>query len=727
MNTGGSMRTRHLTTWAPLVAVALLAGCDLLPPSTPRSASAGSASPCTHCHGGEAGDASGAPPRDAHGARETSAIGVGAHAAHLGAKLSAKVACEACHVVPRAADDGHVDGSSKVSFGVRAYTDLFAGAQWRPADATCTVYCHGATLEGGRARAPVWTKVDGTQAACDACHGAPPPAPHPASSECGTCHDGFTATTVNVAKHVDGEVQVSIAGCSMCHGYPPATRADGSPHATSTSCSMCHAGTVNADGSLVPGGLHRNGKVDTTSYHGGGWTLPANHGLQANRDLAGCKQCHGSDLGGGSVGVSCDACHTAGWRSTCTFCHGDAQRAQSPAAPPQDTQNRMATTERGVGAHQAHLAAGALAGAVACGECHAAVTTLDHVDGIAAVAFGTIATTNGAAPVWNGTTCAASYCHGQFPGGNLANAPTWTRADGTQAACGTCHGIPPATNHTTSTACGTCHDGYTPTSVNVATHVDGKVDAKSPHAAGWADPAQHGFTANRTGLAGCKDCHGADLGGCTTCHAANGSPTWATSCTFCHGNRVTQRASPPVDTQGASARTSTSVGAHDKHVAPAMTAPIACTECHPARTASVVTDAAHIDGDGVAEVTLGTLSRTGGAAATYTRTSATAATCSNVYCHGKFTGGTSATPSWVSTTAMTCSSCHGAPPSTGRHTSVGSHSSRPCGDCHGAGYTATAVDATTHVNGKKEVGNRITSWNATSRTCTSSCHGSQTW
>jgi hypothetical protein len=27
----------------------------------------------------------------------------------------------------------------------------------------------------------------------------------------------------------------------------------------------------------------------------------------------------------------------------------------------------------------------------------------------------------------------------------------------------------------------------------------------------------------------------------------------------------------------------------------------------------------------------------------------------------------------------------------------------------------------------KDVGNRVTSWNASTRTCTSSCHGSERW
>ena len=77
----------------------------------------------------------------------------------------------------------------------------------------------------------------------------------------------------------------------------------------------------------------------------------------------------------------------------------------------------------------------------------------------------------------------------------------------------------------------------------------------------------------------------------------------------------------------------------------------------------------------------------------------------------------------------TCTPCHANPPSTGRHTSVSSHRSQSCGACH-ASYSSTTVNKAQHVNGTRDVGGsgtRITSWNASTRTCSSSCHGSQTW
>ncbi len=273
---------------------------------------------------------------------------------------------------------------------------------------------------------------------------------------------------------------------------------------------------------------------------------------------------------------------------SCTSCHGSTQNA----APPVGTNGETLTTALAVGAHQQHLSGGALSNPIACAECHVPPTSMDHADGAAQLTFGTLATTGGAVPAWDPVTatCSSSYCHGQFVGGDLLNAPSWTTVNGTQAACGTCHGAPPPAPHTASTACGSCHAGYTQTSVNLATHVNGIVEAAaSPHAAGWADPAQHGKQVNLTGLAGCKSCHG-DLGAttsCGTCHAAAGFATWDTSCTFCHGSTSTGRQNPPLDIQGRTVATNVSVGVHEAHATTTIATAVACVQCHPARTASV--------------------------------------------------------------------------------------------------------------------------------------------
>ena len=358
--------------------------------------------------------------------------------------------------------------------------------------------------------------------------------------------------------------------------------------------------------------------------------------------------------------------------------------------------------------HGSHVAT-TLANPITCSACHTAPTgsvlaDAAHVDGdgIAEVVFGAVARTGGAAATYTrasdtSASCAATYCHGAFSGG-LSATMEWTST--AQVGCTSCHGSPPPAPH--------------------------------PARAGYADRSTHGYEANLTGLASCKGCHGADLTGasgpaCSSCHATVVA-SWETSCTFCHGTVSTGRASPPVDIQGRSVTTNVSVGVHASHVGTTIANAVACAECHPARTESVVADVGHMDGNGVAEVAFGTIAKTGGALPTYTRTSATSASCASTYCHGKFSGGANsglgATMTWTSTTQVGCTSCHGRPPSTGDH---GTHSSRSCGDCHGSGYTTSAVVKATHLDGIEQVGNRVTSYNRTTRSCSSSCHGTRTW
>lgn len=517
----------------------------------------------------------------------------------------------------------------------------------------------------------------------------------------------------------------------------PLTTSTGSnPHelyaAKGFQCRACHPCGVRQ-----PGG-HAISWMDTAST--------GFHAFSANANLASCATCHGSKLDGvgGSTTVSCAQCHGATWKTSCVLCHGGTDN--SSGAPPKTVWGSAGDSVR-VGAHTAHVGAThALSGPIACSRCHpvpADALSPGHANGTTAdVSFSGISVpASGSTPAWNRAqaTCSSTYCHGATLSGGTRTTPVWTALDGSQRSCSSCHGAPPPAPHTQSTGCGSCHAGYTSTTVNAATHVNGVLDVTgSNHPAGWSDKAQHGYAANTTGLAGCKSCHGADLAGgtsgvsCSTCHAASGFAAWATQCTFCHGNRATGVQSPPVDIRGQSVATNTSVGRHATHVAPAYAAPIACAECHPARGASVVTDTAHVDGNGLAELQFGTLARTGSVTPSYTRTSATAATCASTYCHGNFSGGrTGNVPSWTSTATSSCTSCHGSPPSSpGRH---GTHQSKniACSTCHGAGYARTGtttgtVAKATHVNGVKNLTTTI-GWNAATRTCANSCHGSKRW
>jgi predicted CxxxxCH...CXXCH cytochrome family protein len=256
-------------------------------------------------------------------------------------------------------------------------------------------------------------------------------------------------------------------------------------------------------------------------------------------------------------------------------------------------------------------------------------------------------------------------------------------------------------------------------------HINGTVEASGGHPAGWAAPAQHGYAANAQGLNGCKTCHGANLDGgtsgvsCASCHGAG----WQANCTWCHGTKTTgwtsaqlNLAAPPRGTQGETATTTPAVGAHARHLAGGTLGPaLACVECH-----SVPADLNHLDG--TAQVTFGAGAKRAGATP---RFDPATASCSTTYCHGGTLagGGSNKVPSWTGGAGqVACGTCHGRPPSSGKH---GDHAGRSCGDCH-PGFTATSVNLATHLDGLKQVGNRVTDWNPTTRACTG-CHGSDTW
>lgn len=338
---------------------------------------------CTQCHG--RGDDP-APPADTRGFTSSTAIGVGAHAAHLsGGSASRALACSECHRVPVAADDfSHADG-------LPAEVELTGIAQtakreptWQRQSATCVdSWCHAPGEQRGGA-SPAWTSA--AALGCVDCHGLPPPSPHPQISDCSACHGNVVApddaTLLEPERHVDGVVDVAFdEGCTSCHG---------------------------GDGPAPPRAL--NGETTT-------------------------------------------------------------------AAP-------------GVGAHRAHLAGSGRARAVTCRECHLVperVLDAGHVDSFAPaeVAFSGVSVAFGATPRYVAGSCSNTACHGgSFPvrghdsGGTLTT-PSWTVVDGSQAACGTCHGLPPPRPHPYySEDCGRCHENVSldgKTFLRPELHIDGIV------------------------------------------------------------------------------------------------------------------------------------------------------------------------------------------------------------------------------------------------------------
>ncbi|NOY91663.1 MAG: CxxxxCH/CxxCH domain-containing protein [Deltaproteobacteria bacterium] len=474
------------------------------------------------------------------------------------------------------------------------------------------------------------------------------------------------------------------AACGTCHGTPPL-----GTHPRNSNCSVCHP-TMGAGLTIVDAARHINGVVDV-------------------------------DL----TGVSC------------TDCHGSA--ADGTPAPPQDTTGNTATAVRGVGAHRSHLGTSGWHKEVVCTDCHlvpASVTATGHIDTAlpAELTWGALATADGATPTFSGTSCSV-YCHGQTlqPGGTNIT-PTWTTVNGSQAACGTCHGLPPGGTHVTVTDCSMCHPttNASGTIIQPAIHINGTVELVSNHPAGWSAPTSHGMTANNTGFTNCQACHGADLRGgvvgvsCESCH-----PGWQTDCTFCHGGVDNATGAPPAAVDGRTGRNTIAVGAHTEHVgSTSMHVAWDCTRCHNPKPTSALSPG-HIDGDGQAEVIFDWMNPS----ATYDPATGV---CANLYCHGN---GSSrlGTADWNTNPTLQCDSCHAYTWSSkadlramsGKHEKHVRGKGIACVECH-----ATVVDSSgniiglpLHVNGQPEVslrrGGRFTPGSPPS--CNPACHGNEVW
>ncbi len=429
----------------------------------------------------------------------------------------------------------------------------------------------------------------------------------------------------------------------------------------------------------------------------------------------------------------------------CVSCHGGVDNRTG--APPADTRGATATAGRGVGAHTAHVQAGPMAGAFGCGECHepvAEVGSPGHMNGAVDLPFGALSRTGGASPTWNpaapaGPSCSSVYCHGARLRGGTNNEPVWTKVDGTQAACGTCHwsaavlaaspvGHVALAPGSTEATCNACHpQTVTPAgtiAVAAGKHVNGVADvlADAQHPPDWFDqasPSFHGLVAEQRGIDTCKSCHALSPPAsvttvvCSRCHDGAVLPSLA-SCTTCHGGVDNSTGAPPKATllAGSAAEQTLRTGAHTSHVAGThgLSSPVACGECHVVPAA--VDSPGHVD-QPTATLTFGALATAGGAAPSWDRA---AATCSASYCHGSFPNGNAAAqPVWTTLggTFRSCTACHGAPPDTGHHYRHVFVEGRNCNDCHqgiaaGSGASAPIANGTItgpglHVNGVKNV------------------------
>lgn len=316
------------------------------------------------CHGTEA---SNAPPQSLGGVTETTAVGVGAHRAHVAvaATWHRQVACGDCHAVPaEVGSPGHLDGDGKAELTFSMVAG--AGSTWN--GTTCTTGCHGSAAFGGSKPNPVWTQVDGTQATCGSCHGAPPPSPHPAGNNCASCHPTMEENSLNFrdpASHIDGKVDVvgagSTGGCTSCHGSttaapPKDLSGDTLPSAqgvgahtahlaTSTwrhaiQCSSCHKvpttrdapGHIDGDNAaeltfdtLNPAGTYARANATCTNLycHSNGRGGALSVVWTSETDLT-CTSCHATN----GTGMSGDhRRHIQGEGMRCSQCHADVVNA----------------------------------------------------------------------------------------------------------------------------------------------------------------------------------------------------------------------------------------------------------------------------------------------------------------------------------------------------------------------------------------------------------------
>lgn len=300
----------------------------------------------------------------------------------------------------------------------------------------------------------------------------------------------------------------------------------------------------------------------------------------------------------------------------CTLCHGTAERdgpAEQRAAPPFDLDGNVETTFAGVGAHEVHLTASATHASVKCVECHVVpfeYLSPGHADSARPAEFvaGTVARSGGRSPRYDpdAGTCSETYCHRDAR-------PWWTSPRNSTAACGSCHGLPPAAPHDPSVRCLDCHGdviGDNLVFVDPTLHVNGGVDVQGE----------------------CYDCHGTE-----------------------------DSFAPPPDLDGATAVSAIGVGAHQAHLGGGTNSrPVPCEACH--QVPEMVGSIGHIDGTDHAELSFSEIAVTDDRQPVWDRD---ALRCAQSWCHGPEGAATSSSPQWTTDLGgvpLACDSCHGLPP-----------------------------------------------------------------
>jgi len=516
---------------------------------------------------------------------------------------------------------------------------------------TCSSYCHGATLDPdaqGQSsnRKPVWTTVDGSQAACGtSCHTLPPGGGHPAATACEACHTQVVASFsvgnppavawANANLHIDGKVDVIGLTCTSCHGDP----AHGNPapplgtngesatseaavgaHAQHLASSTWHRQGECTDCHAYPGSLgHADGTVDFS------WGGPSNTGGPGPSYVASATTCNN------------------------TYCHGSTLASPKPGGTTNhspnwvvvnDTQDACGTTchtNPPGGAHSARSD---------CNTCHADV--IATYDALTATA------------TWSSPQ---KHINGVLESNAYHDLPHWTAPEKQSEHHGTAYFLANRQRDEHGTACIDCHGA----------DLDG-------------------------GSAGVSCSN-------TACH---GGQDWK-SCSFCHGTQPGQ-INPPEGVGGETATNTLAVGRHVAHLTAGPShVPFACNTCHGVPTAGDVTHAidyqpsASLDDtghhgdvvfDGAAVGMTFDVSATQG-------NPATARGSCLLACHSDGRGNApNVTPYWAGGSwSSGCGSCHDATPTTNEHGKH--HVAAGCETCH------PPASGDTHVNGVRDVRSSI--------------------
>lgn len=421
------------------------------------------------------------------------AAATGKHARHA---QTAAISCAVCHganysdtSVPTGAGTTHVDKNINLAWTglaatpVTTYSKANSFAAGSAVYGNCSnSYCHSTVQNAisGANNAVTYRTVSwapATTLTCGGCHvdmsvdiaGSGSHRIHTLSSgvnaDCGVCHSGYTKTAASSATHVNGMIELG--------GAFVYSQGSGATHPAGNGYGSCSASACHGQGSVTWG----------ATFVAPGNSFPFSTS-------------------------QCDKCHA-----------GTATAPFYSTASPKVT----ATTDPKVGAHTAHLTTpDAIANALACADCHGTVTlgSATHMTGSTSFVWNTLATTGGLTPTYNAATgvCSNVYCHGaKMSGGDATGtnrSPTWNvaflPATLSAAACGSCHGFPPASasghpavtipaGFPTTAAIGTtcsCHANVNPSGnsyanmfVDKALHINGITEVIT----GGACNACHGY------------------------------------------------------------------------------------------------------------------------------------------------------------------------------------------------------------------------------------------